>query len=82
MKATTQYTKDGSRINITESVIQTVRAIGKGHITTAHVTWAINSQLTDSKQITEAQVQRTLNEVARRKWMNLTSNGHGCYRYC
>jgi hypothetical protein len=63
-----------------DTVAATVRQIGKGQITVAHVLWAINMQLTDtSEHLTEAQVRRALNGLVG-YWKGFKSNGHGVYR--
>lgn len=64
-----------------DTVIATVRTIGRGQITVANVLWSINMQLTDSSEhLTETQVRRTLNDLVGR-WMGFVSNGHGVYRW-
>jgi len=64
-----------------DTVAATVRQIGKGQITVAHVLWAINMQLTDaSEHLTEAQVRRALNGLCG-YWRGFVSNGHGVYRW-
>jgi len=63
-----------------DTVVATVKAIGRGQITVAHVLWAINSQLGQDEQLTETQVRRALNDLAQR-WGNFRSNGHGVYRW-
>lgn len=70
------------RIQITDTVIATVRAIGKGHITAAHVASAINGQLNvgDADQaLTEQQVNNALKQIARLRYLNLSAHGHGAY---
>lgn len=91
MNATIIWTKGDTRsgafftrIQITDTVIATVRAIGKGQITVANVLWSINSQLSDGdadRQLTERQVARALTEISRRQWLRLSYNGHGVYRW-
>lgn len=81
MTSTIIRTKSTYRVQMTETVEATIRAIGKGQITAALVLWSINSQLKEREQLTEAQVQRVLNEIARRKWMKLTNSGHGVYHW-
>lgn len=81
MTSTIIRTKSTYRVQMTETVMRTVKVIGKGQITTAHVLWAINCQLREDEQLTAEQVQRALSEISRRQWMNLTSNGYGVYRW-
>lgn len=70
-------------IKITDTVWNTVRAIGRGQITVAHVLWAVNSQLPKADAahaLTEQQVRRALSQIARER-ADFTSNGHGVYRW-
>lgn len=64
-----------------DTVVATVKQIGRGQITVAHVRWAINSQLSDTAEhLTDAQVRRALNSLVG-YWKGFTSNGHGVYRW-
>ena len=75
--------KSMQSVRVADTVIATVKAIGKGQITVAHVMWAINSQLTGADaiwQVTRTQVRRVLNDLTKR-WAGFRANGHGVYRW-
>ena len=75
--------RHGQSMKLEATVIATVREIGRGQITVAHVLWAINTQLTGADamwQLTSAQVRRVLNSLVG-YWPSFRSNGHGVYRW-
>ena len=66
-----------------DTVLATVRAIGRGQITVGHVVWAINAQLRGHNaryHVTAAQVRRVLNTLTH-CWRDFRANGHGVYRW-
>lgn len=85
METTIIWTKDASHPRITDTVIATVKAIGKGQLAATYITWTINVQLRGADEVhrlNDRQVRRVLNAVIRYGWLNgLSSNGHGVYRW-
>jgi len=79
------WTKDNEALRFTDTVIKTVKVLGKGQITASNIVWCINMQIHDNMaiwRVDETRVRRILNDCVRYGYLaGFTKNGHGVYRY-